>query len=344
MATTQDGKGALRSSPTPRPAPPRAWPGSTDRGARFPRMIKHLRIENFRCLRKVEFDLEPLTVLVGPNGSGKSSVLRAIEKTRTGFGDHFDRWNRRLDLTLIVEAITASGPLGGIYASKSGLHRQGGICDAQLIQLELQKLRTPIGLQAAERVASDGSNLANVFDSLGRPVEARAAKLFSELVPSFADVNVKPTSNGGHGFFFTDRWDPAVEYVPEHVSDGTMLVLAYVTILHQRNVPDLLAIEEPERGLHPYLLRELMGLLRKLTTGELGTKPIQVLLATHSPQLLNYVEPHEVRFLRLSKDDGNVVVESAPTGTADWAKVYEEYDESMGGLWLSGGLGGVPGT
>ncbi len=41
--------------------------------------INHLRIENFRCLKDVSLDLEPLTVLVGPNGSGKTSILRGLE-------------------------------------------------------------------------------------------------------------------------------------------------------------------------------------------------------------------------------------------------------------------------
>lgn len=41
-----------------------------------PPRIEHLKVQNFRVLRDVEFkDLTPLTVLVGPNGSGKSTVF-----------------------------------------------------------------------------------------------------------------------------------------------------------------------------------------------------------------------------------------------------------------------------
>lgn len=41
-----------------------------------PPRIEHLKVQNFRVLREVEFkDLTPLTVLVGPNGSGKSTVF-----------------------------------------------------------------------------------------------------------------------------------------------------------------------------------------------------------------------------------------------------------------------------
>jgi len=42
-------------------------------------MISKVKIENFRCLKKLTLDLLPLTFIVGPNGSGKSSVLLAIQ-------------------------------------------------------------------------------------------------------------------------------------------------------------------------------------------------------------------------------------------------------------------------
>jgi predicted ATPase len=40
--------------------------------------IKKLIIENFKCIKKCEIELAPLTIFVGPNGSGKSSILEAL--------------------------------------------------------------------------------------------------------------------------------------------------------------------------------------------------------------------------------------------------------------------------
>ena len=51
-------------------------------------MIKSITIENFKCIRHLELDLAPLTILVGPNGSGKSSILDAIELMRLGALKH----------------------------------------------------------------------------------------------------------------------------------------------------------------------------------------------------------------------------------------------------------------
>lgn len=40
--------------------------------------MPHLRIENFKCYRKVTIPFNDLTVLVGANGAGKSSVIQAL--------------------------------------------------------------------------------------------------------------------------------------------------------------------------------------------------------------------------------------------------------------------------
>jgi putative ATP-dependent endonuclease of OLD family len=40
--------------------------------------IKRLRIENFRCIRELELDLEDTTVFIGANNSGKSAILEAV--------------------------------------------------------------------------------------------------------------------------------------------------------------------------------------------------------------------------------------------------------------------------
>jgi predicted ATPase len=148
----------------------------------------------------------------------------------------------------------------------------------------------------------------------------------------FSDLDLQPIAQGQHQFRFQDRWTPDLWFSPSEVSDGTMLLLAFIVLQYQDPAPDLLTIEEPERALHPYLLDELLQMLRKMSRGEIGKKPAQVVLATHSAELLEYVEPEEVRFLTRSQEDGSVQVTQAATDTPDWRRVYEEYDRSPGGI------------
>jgi len=42
-------------------------------------IIKKVQIKNFRCLKDVTLECEPLTILIGRNGSGKSSFLKGLE-------------------------------------------------------------------------------------------------------------------------------------------------------------------------------------------------------------------------------------------------------------------------
>ena len=42
-------------------------------------MIHSVAIENFKNLRRIQIDLDRLTVFVGPNASGKTSVLQAVD-------------------------------------------------------------------------------------------------------------------------------------------------------------------------------------------------------------------------------------------------------------------------
>lgn len=192
-------------------------------------------------------------------------------------------------------------------------------------------------------MASSGGNLPNVLASLGRNGLARLASDFCALVPIFQDVDVRPsTVTGHHRVLFQDRWNEDRWYTQSEVSDGSLIMLALLAAFAQPKPPDILAIDEIERGLHPYLLQQVVALCRDLAAGKLG-RPVQVLAATHSPHLLDFLEPHEVRFVTRDRDTGNTVVTAPPTEAPEWARAAEAYRDSLGDLWLSGALGGTVG-
>lgn len=86
------------------------------------------------------------------------------------------------------------------------------------------------------------------------------------------------------------------------VSGGVLVTLAFITIAELNG--DLLLIEEPENGLHPARLQGIVEMLRKAVASRPGS---QVVLTTHSPLLLDYVQPEEVRlFARNNMGDVEV--------------------------------------
>ena len=66
-----------------------------------------------------------------------------------------------------------------------------------------------------------------------------------------------------------------------NASDGTLRLLAYNTLLNQPELPPLITIEEPEQGLHPRALTDMVNVLEQLA------ERTQVIITTHSSQLLD---------------------------------------------------------
>jgi len=297
-------------------------------------VITKLTIENYRCIRKAEIGFTPLTALVGPNGSGKSTVLSAL---RTQYRSVADYW--RKDPGVVPEV---SIERAGAHVSwRPGAAAPPNWCSVELHQLSVDALREANQLTEAHRLDIDGRNLANVFATLTRKEQEQVSKEYCSLVPTFSDLDVRPTRQGFHQIRFEDRWKRGLWYTPHEVSDGSMLMLAFLT-MQFGNAPEIVALEEPERGLHPYLMQQLVRFLRSIAHGSIGPKPVQVVLATHSGDLLDHLNPEEVRFLDRDPQDGAVTVHQVDPSKPKWKEAFEEYRSSLRDAWLSGGLGGVP--
>jgi len=77
----------------------------------------------------------------------------------------------------------------------------------------------------------------------------------------------------------------------KYASDGTLKMLAYLTMLHNPEPLPLIGIEEPENHLHPRLLSELCEECRNATT------QTQLMVTTHSPFFVNGLHPEELWIL-----------------------------------------------
>ncbi len=306
-------------------------------------MLEEAKFSNYRCLRDCSISFGPLTVLVGPNASGKSSVLAGIDPARVISQD--DAWRAKETPPREVEVRLRFGDNRYITKTIGGSSRQGKwLFDplSQGLHLDLNSLRSSNQVQEATRLAPNGGNLTNVFATLTRKQQIELIDTYTKLVPAFSDVNQRPLTTGNLHLTFQDRWKPDLWYAASAVSDGSMLILAFLVLQYQHPQVDLITIEEPERSLHPFLLGKLVELLRMLSCGELGPSAVQVVMATHSAELLDHLEPDEVRFLFRDRDDGATRVTVPQTDTPEWQNAFRVYEGSLGDIWLSGGMGGVP--
>jgi predicted ATPase len=107
-------------------------------------------------------------------------------------------------------------------------------------------------------------------------------------------------------------------------------ILAYLTILYLPQPPRVLVVEEPENGIHPKRLKEVMTILRELVKEQSHS---QVILTTHSPYIVDLFEPNEVS-LCCKAEDGSVSVH--PLSESE--TVREQLDVFMlGEIWTAEG-------
>lgn len=327
-------------------------------------ILKEARIRNFRCLKEVEIHFSPLTFFVGPNGSGKSAALDAIaHDIYKSPEDHWRYDKDRYTYTMLFTAndiyiastlskahiqnqknlqseIISNGDI--VFVSYKLLYENNDSPKRKTFQINTLNTRHAATPAQATTLSNDGDNLVNLIATMSRKQQSALSEALCQRVPIYSDVDFTPIRDGKLQLRFYDRWDESIVYTPDQVSDGTMFMLAFLAMQFQPEPPDLIMIEEPERGLHPYLMSELVEMLRQLAHGQLGPKPIQVILATHSAQLIEYAQPEELRFFSRRAEDGATVVHQIDPSDPHWQKGFELYERSLSEAWLSGALGGVP--
>ena len=121
---------------------------------------------------------------------------------------------------------------------------------------------------------------------------------------------------------------PPVVIPAAQASDGALLITAFLALAYGDS-PPILLIEEPENGFHPSRLQAVLELLRRITRGEVGPRPRQIILTSHSPILLNFLRPEEVRIVHRDPTEGTKVTPLTQAPRID--ELLKEF--GIGELW-----------
>jgi len=145
------------------------------------------------------------------------------------------------------------------------------------------------------RMTCTGECFATFLDDIlrqDRPAFAALEEKFYERFPDYSRISIDKTGRG-HDVAYVLRFETRHDQVlpAEAVSNGVMLSLAYLALCYRPDPPKVLVIEEPEAGVHHASLQQIVTTLRELS----DQKHVQIVLTTHSPYLLDCVEPEEVR-------------------------------------------------
>ncbi|GAB4037335.1 AAA family ATPase [Spirosoma jeollabukense] len=220
----------------------------------------------------------------------------------------------------------------------------------------------PVGT-GEEVVSSDASNLVGFLDLMLSKyrrtafyqIETDLHKCVSEFVEIKLDDAARTDEliklHGRKDYSFKriglKNGKQDVTYWADELSEGTLYFLALLCIINQPNPPKLLLLEEPEKGIHPRRIHEVIQFIFALAED----KGVQVIMTTHSPTVVDMFKdmPNSV-FIFDKDDEGATHVKNLQTDiiepeTEESKRLGIEpphYTSSLGNAWTVGFLGGVP--
>lgn len=204
----------------------------------------------------------------------------------------------------------------------------------QFLSVDLNRIREPRRDERALRLSDDATNLANVLRTL------QATDTYKRILGnlrSLLDYVMEMSTDLDRGrvllLFHERAFRDPIEALA--LSDGTLRLLAILTALETMPDHGLLCIEEPEHGLHPLIFGPFLDLVRERCPKS-GTR--QVLMTTHSPDLVDAAEPNEVMPVERGPSGATEIMPFDPAKLRKWLK-----DFRLGELWRMRQIGGARG-
>ena len=239
---------------------------------------------------------------------------------------------------------------------------QYNLINVRIYKPDPNKLTKPGPVGTGEEILNaDCSNLVGFLDlMLGkyrRPVFNRTEKDISTCIPEFDEINLEdatPTTDlkkiyGDKSFkrIGLTNSKQGVTYWADELSEGTLYFLALLCIINQPNPPKILLLEEPEKGIHPRRIFEVIQFILRLVE----EKDVQVIMTTHSPIVVDMFKDMPESVFIFDKDEEGAthvknlqrdVIEPETAKSKELGVEPPHYTDSLGDAWTVGFLGGVP--
>ncbi|WP_225409076.1 AAA family ATPase [Stigmatella hybrida] len=186
--------------------------------------------------------------------------------------------------------------------------------------LNPDKIRALQSPDKGELLARDGSNVSSVLERLEKLQDGSTHKRITEylgrIVPGVEGVEPKQV---GHmeTLDFLQHVEGAkvpLRFPAINMSDGTLRALGVLVALLQARVGErvhLVGIEEPEVALHPAAAGILRDALRE------GSRHAQVLVTSHSPELLDAPEISNAEIIPVMAEQGKTSIGSLDEATRE---------------------------
>lgn len=194
-----------------------------------------------------------------------------------------------------------------------------------------ESIRSKSNIKATPKLGRRGNNLARVilhYYLENRTLFSELENVFKMLIPDVKEI--VPVLRDDYVWVALREKYSDMLIDPEFLSDGSLRILALLVSLFGKN--SIVAYEEPENFVHPRLLESIVDIIKKFDK--------IVIITTHSPYLLDYVEPKDI--ILVTKVQG----ETKPRRLIDTddivaVKKYLEEGGTLGEAWFSGLMGDI---
>jgi predicted ATPase len=290
--------------------------------------IERVRVSNFKSFDELDVELRPLSILVGANAAGKSNFLEIFRflRNRSELGienavqlqggmDYLanlkvgssrpvclelsgrgGKWCVTLEKKLEAPGFTASEVNSGVRKYEP-TEPPRPIFKASFFDLDPKLPKRAVPVTGKADLESDGSNLAVVLGNILRYEEERARfnLLVHDLLPFVTDVKVDRFA-ADKSLLISMRESFSDDYLPAaFLSDGTIHLTALILALYFDKAP-IVAIEEPDRSCHPYLISKVAAMLAD------ASKQKQVIVTTHNPELVKHARLEDLLLVHRDAD------------------------------------------
>jgi len=338
-------------------------------------MIESVQFKNFKALRDATLPLGRFTLIVGPNGSGKSTALQALQALHEPKGldylrivsahqrkHHYRDPTTNVEITVNWAGVSRPtaiyviwergfpGTKKTVELSEQGVQKDkiGGpfnriLKGIRLYSLDAPAIAVPVLLKRTPELEESGAGLAGVLDQLRDVNPKRFEQLTAALknwLPEYDQIVFEVADPGKRSFLLRTR--EGYRIAAADLSQGTLIALAILTLAYLPNPPSVACFEEPDRAVHPRLLRRVQDALYRLAYPEsFGEKrePVQVIATTHNPYFLDLFKDHPEEVVIAEKKG----LEGSFHRLVDlphWEEILE--GAQLGDVWYTGILGGVP--